>query len=254
MNNISKNIINCRQNNSKIILKEFEKENLSILNGYEIQNEIHNHFSKNQKYTGWKIGCTTPVMQKYLKIPSPCIGRVMEKDLYENDSTIKFENFIRPGVECEIAIILSENYNYFEKNQNYEEIVRRVVPSIEIVDDRWPNYKNETTPMLIADDFFASSIVFGTGVETINLEGLKNVKGSMIVNNIKIGEGVGADILDDPINALSWFLDFKFQENNHPKPGDLISLGSLVQTYWVKKGDSIIIDIEKIGNVKVDFQ
>ena len=55
-----------------------------------------------------KIGCTTDVMQKYLKIPSPCLGRVMEKETFEGNSIVDYENYIRPGVECEIAVILSK--------------------------------------------------------------------------------------------------------------------------------------------------
>jgi 2-keto-4-pentenoate hydratase len=76
----------------------------------------------------------------------------------------------------------------------------------------------------------------------------------MSVNNTIIGQGVGGDILDDPQNALKWFLDFEFSDNNFPKAGDVISLGSLVQTYWVKKNDVIEIDIENLGDAKIIFK
>ena len=76
----------------------------------------------------------------------------------------------------------------------------------------------------------------------------------MKVNELHIGKGIGSDILEDPLNALKWFLNFNFLENNYPKAGDLISLGSLVQTYWVEKNDTIEIGIGEIGNVKVKFE
>ena len=254
MNIISKTIINSRQNNIKISIPEEKKKNISISQGYEIQNDIFEHFSKKYSYSGWKIGCTTPVMQKYLNIPSPCLGRVMTRDVIENDTILKFDEFVQPGVECEIAVILSDKYVYSKKNNKLDEIVKRVVPSIEVVDNRWENYKHEKTSLLIADDFFASSIVFGKGSKKMKLKNLKNLKGGMKVNEQNIGKGIGSDILEDPINALNWFLNFNFSENNYPKAGDLISLGSLVQTYWVKKNDTIEIEIEEIGNVKVKFE
>ena len=254
MNIISKTIINSRQNNIKISIPEEKKKNISIKQGYEIQNDIFQHFSKKYLYYGWKIGCTTPVMQKYLNIPSPCLGRVMTMNVIENDTILKFDEFVHPGVECEIAVILSDDYVYSQKNNKLDEIVERVVPSIEIVDNRWENYHNEKTSLLIADDFFASSIVFGKGSKKINLKKLKNIRGGMKVNEQNIGKGIGSDILEDPINALKWFLNFNFSENNYPKAGDLISLGSLVQTYWVKKNDTIEIEIEEIGNAKVKFE
>ena len=45
-----------------------QQELIDISTGYLIQNEIFNYFSKYNQYTGWKIGCTTPVMQTYLNI------------------------------------------------------------------------------------------------------------------------------------------------------------------------------------------
>ena len=75
----------------------------------------------------------------------------------------------------------------------------------------------------------------------------------MSINNKLVGEGTGKDILGDPLNALDWFLSFNFNKDNHPKAGDLISLGSLVQTQWVQKNDKVKVEIEKIGNVEVKF-
>ena len=46
---------------------------------------------------------------------------------------------------------------------------------------------------------------------------------------------------------------YNFNKDNHPKAGDLISLGSLVQTQWVQKNDKVKVEIEKIGNVEVKF-
>ena len=132
-------------------------------------------------------------------------------------------------------------------------VTAKVVSSIEVVDDRWPNYKEENTPLLIADNFFSSTIVHSIGVEKIDLNSLKNLKGKMKVNNKIIGNGEGKDILEDPLNALKWFLEFNFEQNNAPQSGDLISLGSLVKTYWVSKNDTITVDIEELGKIEAKF-
>ena len=253
MHAISKIIINSIENNKKIIIPKYLKDKLTISEGYYIQNEVNNFFSINNIFKGWKIGCTTPVMQKYLGIPNPCLGKVMAKNLFEGDTKLKFENFSNPGVECEIAVILSDEYDYKKKYDNLEDLISKVVSSIEVVDDRWPNYKEENTPLLIADNFFSSTIVHSIGVDKIDLNSLKNLKGKMKVNNKIIGNGEGKDILEDPLNALKWFLEFNFEQNNAPQSGDLISLGSLVKTYWVSKNDTITVDIEELGKIEAKF-
>ena len=115
------------------------------------------------------------------------------------------------------------------------------------------NYKEENTPLLISDNFFSSSIVFGRGTDKIDIKNLKNLKGFMEVNNQLIGKGIGKDILEDPLNALKWFLDFEFDKNNLPKAGDIISLGSIVETYWVSKNDKVSMNIDELGSVEVSF-
>ena len=147
MHAISKIIINSIENNKKIIIPKYLKDKLTISEGYYIQNEVNNFFSINNIFKGWKIGCTTPVMQKYLGIPNPCLGKVRAKNLFEGDTKLKFENFSNPGVECEIAVILSDEYDYKKKYDNLEDLISKVVSSIEVVDDRWPNYKKESTPL-----------------------------------------------------------------------------------------------------------
>ena len=93
MHAISKIIINSIENNKKIIIPKYLKDKLTISEGYYIQNEVNNFFSINNIFKGWKIGCTTPVMQKYLGIPNPCLGKVRAKNLFEGDTKLKFDTF-----------------------------------------------------------------------------------------------------------------------------------------------------------------
>ena len=37
------------------------------------------------------------------------------------------------------------------------------------------------------------------------------------------------------------------------RKGEIISLGSIVETIWVNKGDQVEVRMENLGNVKVDF-
>ena len=47
---------------------------IEVINFEKISISV-NFFSINNIFKGWKIGCTTPVMQKYLGIPNPCLGK-----------------------------------------------------------------------------------------------------------------------------------------------------------------------------------
>jgi len=51
---------------------------------------------------GWKIGCTTPVMQRFLDIHNPCAGGMFERSRYRGHADLRHADFIKGAVECEI--------------------------------------------------------------------------------------------------------------------------------------------------------
>ena len=55
---------------------------------------------------GHKIGCTTPVMQAYLGIANPCAGGVHATTVHQGHARVRHRDYVRVGVECEIAVRL----------------------------------------------------------------------------------------------------------------------------------------------------
>ena len=58
---------------------------------------------------GYKIGCTSAVMQQYLDIPHPCGGGVFAKGVHDSGVRLRAADFVRVGVECEIAVRLARD-------------------------------------------------------------------------------------------------------------------------------------------------
>src|SRR5882672_5182027 len=76
--------------------------------GYQIQRALHDLLlPKAGSLAGYKIGCTSPVMQRYLDIPHPCAGGVFAKDVHDSGAKLSAGDYVRVGVECEIAVRLT---------------------------------------------------------------------------------------------------------------------------------------------------
>ena len=72
--------------------------------GYQIQRVVHDLLlPQTGALVGYKIGCTSAVMQQYLDIPHPCGGGVFAKGVHDSGAKLRFGDYIRVGVECEIA-------------------------------------------------------------------------------------------------------------------------------------------------------
>jgi len=202
---------------------------------------------------GYKIGCTTPVMQQYLKIDHPCAGGLFAARVYRDAACLRHGAFVRVGVECEIAVLLGRDLPPRDRPYAPAEVapaVEACAPAIEIVDDRWIDYGTVDTPTLIADDFFSSGCVLGPPRRFDAALDLAGVRGAMSVNSREVGRGTGTDALGSPLNALAWLASAR----DGLKAGEFVLTGSMVQTYWAARGDACAVELEGLGAARVSFE
>jgi 2-oxo-3-hexenedioate decarboxylase/2-keto-4-pentenoate hydratase len=127
--------------------------------------------------------------------------------------------------------------------------VEACAAGIEIVDDRWVDYRAVDTPTLIADDFFNAGCVLGAPHRFDPALDLAAVRGAMSVNGREIGRGTGADALGSPLHALAWLASAR----GGLRAGEFVFTGSMVQTHWAARGDACEVEIEGLGATRVSF-
>ena len=225
--------------------------------GYKIQRALHDLLlPRTGPLVGYKIGCTSAVMQAYLDIRHPCAGGVFEKGVHETGVKLAASDYVRPGVECEIAVKLARDVPASEGPFTAEwmaECVEAYYPAIEIVDDRYVKWESLGALTLVADDFFAAGCVLGEAVERNEAPDLAHVAGRALVNGAEAGSGTGADVLGHPLNALAWLANHLAAGGKGLHAGQLVLTGSIVKTVWLKAGDHARMELEGLGAVEVTF-
>ena len=228
-----------------------------LAEGYRVQRAVHDLLlPQSGALVGYKIGCTSAVMQDYLGIPHPCGGGVFARGVHESGVTLRASDFIRVGVECEIAVRLSRDLLPSEEPFTAEwmkEAIEAYMPAIEIVDDRYEKWQTLGAPTLIADDFFAAACVLGEGVARIAAPDLSSVSGRALINGEEAGRGTGADVLGDPHHALAWLANHLAAEGKGLHAGQIVLTGSLVKTTWLKPGDHVVMELDGLGQVEATF-
>ena len=75
---------------------------------YQIQESLNNILIKQGlgMPVGFKIGCTTSVMQEYMNITEPSYGEIFSPTVYNSPINLNHSDYIEPGVEAEIAVKL----------------------------------------------------------------------------------------------------------------------------------------------------
>ncbi|MGF1623900.1 MAG: 2-keto-4-pentenoate hydratase [Alphaproteobacteria bacterium] len=225
---------------------------------YAVQAALHRRLvGRDGRQVGWKIGCTTPVMQEFLKIPSPCAGRMRAGGLFQQAADLPAGDYARVGVECEIAVRLSCDLPAAGRPYRPEDVAAAVgaaMAAIEIVDERYVDYRSLDALSLIADDFFHAGCVHGRPVADVAPSELARLRGRMVIDGQEVGSGLGAEILGDPMNALSWLANSLASGDAGLLAGEIVMLGSLVRTHWPGAGASVVVEIERLGEAAVRFR
>ena len=225
--------------------------------GYAIQRALHDLLRPEfGQLAGYKIGCTSAVMQDYMGIDHPCGGGVFEKFVHESGTALPAADFVRVGVECEIAVRLKRELAASEAPFTprwVAEAIEAYYPAIEIVDDRYERWERLGAPTLIADDFFAAGCVLGPAVPLGLAPDLAKVVGRVLINGEEAARGTGADVLGHPHNPLAWLANHLAAEGRSLHAGQIVLTGSLVKTLWLKAGDRIRMELEGLGPVELSL-
>ncbi len=202
---------------------------------------------------GFKIGCTTTVMQDYLGIAHPCAGSLYRSRVVGSGAVFSLSRFRRVGVELEIAVRLGRDLPARPTPYDRAEIeaaVDSLHPSIELVEDRYEDWRSIGTPTLVADDFFSAGCVLGPAAE--HAGDLGGEACEILVDGAAAGAGHGRDILGHPLEALRWLAD-------HPpatsglENGQAVTLGSVAKTLWIEGPVRVEGRYASLGSVACAF-
>jgi 2-keto-4-pentenoate hydratase len=250
-------IANARRNHAPLRALSSEIAPADEAAGYRIQRAVHDLLLPQVgALVGYKIGCTSAVMQQYLGIPHPCGGGVFANGVYDSGVSLRHRDFVRVGVECEIAVRLGSDLPASHAPFTAETVATAIEayhPAIEIVDERYVDWQTLGAPTLIADDFYAAGCVLGKPVARSAAPDLSGLVGRAIVTGTEVSRGTGADVLGHPHNPLAWLANHLAEEGKGLRAGQIVLTGSLVKTLWLNAGDRVTMDLSQLGMVEAAF-
>ena len=228
---------------------------MSEHDGYAIQAELHQMLSTGGlgPVAGHKIGCTTEVMQRFLGIGQPCAGGIFANTVHRGTGTFRAAEHRRLGVECEFAVVLGSDLGRDgapHDRGGVASAVESCMCAIELVDDRYEDYRSIGVATLIADDFFNAGCVLGPSVKDWDRLDLAALPGAMWISGEAVGSGSTADVMGHPFEALAWLANRWAQLGRTLRAGSFILLGSVIETRWVAAGDEIVIRLDDLGEAR----
>lgn len=231
----------------------------SVEDGYDAQARLADWFGAHGqgRVAGYKVGATTPAMQTLLGVSGPVYGHIMSENLLAAGATFACNPHCGPGVECEIAFRLGEDLPPAPEPYGRDAVASRidaVMPSIEIVENRYGDFRDCSLALLTADDFFHKACVIGEPVTAWRDLALADSTGRLAVNGEQRASGVGSEVLGDPLNAVVWLAEQLAARNVGLMAGQIISTGSMIPVQWIDSLPAQIeIHIDGVGASEVEL-
>jgi len=202
---------------------------------------------------GFKIGATARRMQEYLGLGGPAGGFMATDGLYPSGATLRFADFINPGVECELGVRLGRDLPGACSADDAARAVGELFAGIEIVESRYSDLVGVGTPTVIGDQVYHAAAVTGEQ-ETSDWHGLDLIalRGRIVVNGRLRDEGLGGDLMGHPFNCLAWLAGSSVAEAfGGLKAGQVIMLGSVTPPVWLTEPATVTVEFAPLPPVQV---
>lgn len=207
---------------------------------------------------GHKVAITSPAVREMLGLSEPCSGGLFERTVFRSPVTLQGSEYVRLGVEGEIAFRLGKDLLFSETPVDWEEItcfIDSAMAAFEILDFRNPNSLKGTSGILtsIATNLANSAVVLGLPAKDWRDVDLAASRCVLMINGQKVGEGRGGDVMGHPLESFAWLANSLAERGKTLSKGMIVMTGSIFRPIFLSPGDTVGMSVEKLGvvNLKV---
>lgn len=202
---------------------------------------------------GRKIGLTSKAMQQATGITEPDYGVMFDDTVWENGSSIPFDDFSNVRVEVELAFVLADplegpRCSLFDVLR----VTEYVTPALEVLNSHI-ELEGRTIVDTISDNAaYGGMVLGGVPVRPDDVD-LRWVSALLYRNETIEETGVAAGVLNHPATGVAWLANKLAGHGDRLEAGEIILAGSFTRPMWVSRGDSVLCDYGPMGTITCRF-
>ena len=221
--------------------------------GHAIQATFAEHSS--QPVAGWKIASSSKAGQEHLNVDGPLAGRYLAERLLPNLSTLSLASNMMRVVEAEFTFLLGRDLPPRDSVYDVQTVMSAVAelcPSLEVPDSRYSDFTKVGKAQLIADNALAWWLMIGNSVPLEwKYSNLSKHEVQLYRNGHLASEGVGANVLGDPREALTWLVNDVTSRGETLRRGQFVTTGTCHVPLVVEPADEILADYGVFGKLRM---
>lgn len=205
---------------------------------------------------GWKIAATSAAGQRHIGVDGPIAGRLLERFRAGSGESVTVTRLHMAVAEAEFGFRMATELAPAKHRPLAREEVLAAVDSavlaIELPESRFVDFAQVGKPQLIADDACAGRFVIGPDVPDWRRHDLREARTAIRVDGALAAEGIGANVLGDPVEALVWLANDPLR-SEPIRAGEVIISGTTTVPPAIVAGSSVEADFGALGGLSVEI-
>jgi len=230
-------------------------QGLSIDDAYAAQGKyLAARIATGERTVGYKVGCTSPAIRTQFGLTEPVCGRLMAPHIYHDGDRLDINEYISCALEPELVLHIGTDLDGSNlESSHLQSAIAAISPGIEVHNYRfW--YGRPTHQELIASNAIHAALVVGAKHEYRPELDLTKERTALLINNVEVATGFGAEIMGGPIESLRWLLTHLRKSKTALRMGDLVIPGSATKLVPVAAGDSAEARFTHFGSCRATFE
>ena len=199
---------------------------------------------------GYKLGLTSANKQQAMGVDSPLYGRVTSGMISALDEPVRFERFIHPRVEPEIAFLLARDVEAPATVMSVLAATDLVFGAVDVLDSRYEEFRFSLEDV-VADN--ASEGAFYLGPVARRPDELIDLRllGCVVRADGDVAmTAAGAAVMGHPAASVAWLAN-QLPAGERLRAGHLVFSGGLTAPVPVVPAGSVTFEFDGLGTIEV---
>lgn len=225
------------------------RDRLDLPQAYQVQlGLIARRCAAGERQVGWKVGLTSPAIQRQFGFAEPVFGCLLAAGLRRSGHAFGRSELIEPGFEVELCIRLRAPLSGPVDLAAVRDAVEACHPALEIIETRG-DFRGQM-PLALADNAQQKAFVIGDAVPLAPGLDLAAVEARVWINGAEVASGRGDGVLGNPLNSVAWLARTLPAYGRALAAGDYIMSGSFTRQFPLAPGDHVRAEFSGIGAVE----
>ena len=212
---------------------------------------VQSKLDAGETFVGYKLGLTSRNKQQAMGLDAPLYGRVTSGMISTYGDPVRFDRFIHPRVESEIAFLLARDIDAPATVTSVLAATEVVFGAVDVLDSRYESFKF-TLSDVVADNASAGAFYLGPVArrpdELVDLRLLGCV---VRVDGEVVMTAAGAAVMGHPAASVAWLANQLVAEGEGLRAGQLIFSGGVTAPVPVVPGGSVTFEFDGLGAIEV---